>query len=149
MIELKANITVDVKTLTAEVREAALAALRQGNKIEAIKLIREATGCDLKTAKDLSEVLERDPSCGRSPAGAGGAAVGGVPPDLVALARQGQKIQAIKALRERTGLGLREAKEAIERIPGLPPAKSGCLAVVLFLVCVALTAAGVLLARCA
>lgn len=145
MIELKANITVDIKTLTAEVREAALAALRQGNKIEAIKLIREATGCDLKTAKDLSEALERDPSYGPLPAGAGTSSA--VPPDLVALARQGQKIQAIKALRERTGLGLREAKEAIERIPGLPPAKSGCLAVVLFLVCVALAAAGVM-ARC-
>lgn len=30
------------------------------------------------------------------------------------LARQGQKIQAIKLLREETGIGLAEAKEAVE-----------------------------------
>jgi ribosomal protein L7/L12 len=32
--------------------------------------------------------------------------------------RQGQKIQAIKAYRESTGAGLKEAKEAVERITG-------------------------------
>jgi ribosomal protein L7/L12 len=32
--------------------------------------------------------------------------------------RQGQKIQAIKAYRESTGAGLKDAKEAVERIAG-------------------------------
>jgi ribosomal protein L7/L12 len=32
------------------------------------------------------------------------------------LLRQGRKIQAIKVYRQRTGVGLREAKEAVERI---------------------------------
>ena len=42
------------------------------------------------------------------------------------LVQQRQKIEAIKLLRQRTGLGLKEAKdrvEAIEREMGLPPAK--------------------------
>ncbi|MCM2420135.1 MULTISPECIES: ribosomal protein L7/L12 [unclassified Streptomyces] len=34
------------------------------------------------------------------------------------LVRQGKKIQAIKAYRELTGAGLKEAKEAVERLPG-------------------------------
>lgn len=36
-----------------------LSLLRQGNKIEAIKRYREATNCDLKTAKDRMDELER------------------------------------------------------------------------------------------
>ncbi|WP_277438887.1 ribosomal protein L7/L12 [Streptomyces sp. SPB162] len=35
-----------------------------------------------------------------------------------ALLREGKKIQAIKAYRDLTGAGLKEAKEAVERLPG-------------------------------
>lgn len=35
---------------------------------------------------------------------------------VVALVRDGQKIQAIKAYREVTGAGLKEAKDAVERM---------------------------------
>jgi len=38
----------------------AIAALQLGNKIEAIKLVREATGLGLKEAKDLVERYLRD-----------------------------------------------------------------------------------------
>jgi ribosomal protein L7/L12 len=34
--------------------------------------------------------------------------------DITALIRQGNKIQAIKLLRDRTGMGLKEAKDAVE-----------------------------------
>jgi len=34
-------------------------AIRKGQKIEAIKILREASGLDLKGAKDLVEVLEK------------------------------------------------------------------------------------------
>lgn len=47
---------------------------------------------------------------------------------LAALLADGQKIEAVKLYRERTGAGLREAKdavEALERGEGLPPEKSG------------------------
>lgn len=36
--------------------------------------------------------------------------------EVVALVRDGRKIQAIKAYRDITGAGLKEAKEAVERI---------------------------------
>lgn len=37
-------------------------------------------------------------------------------PEVVALLREGKKIQAIKAYRERTGAGLKEAKDAVETL---------------------------------
>jgi ribosomal protein L7/L12 len=40
----------------------------------------------------------------------------GMPPDVVELARAGNKIQAIKVYRERTGVGLAEAKDVVDRI---------------------------------
>jgi hypothetical protein len=46
--------------------------------------------------------------------------------EVRALVQQREKIEAIKLVRLRTGLGLKEAKdrvEAIEREMGLPPAK--------------------------
>ena len=45
-------------------------------------------------------------------------------PEVVQHLMQGQKIQAIKVYRERTGVGLREAKDEVERIArerGLEP----------------------------
>ena len=42
--------------------------------------------------------------------------VGGVPWEIVELARTGKKIQAIQRLRELTGLGLREAKDVVETL---------------------------------
>ncbi len=41
---------------------------------------------------------------------------GGVPEDVIALARAGNKIEAIKRYRALTGVGLREAKDAIDGI---------------------------------
>lgn len=41
---------------------------------------------------------------------------GGVPPEVIELTRSGNKIGAIKALREATGIGLAEAKDIVDRI---------------------------------
>ncbi|MEQ9114290.1 MAG: ribosomal protein L7/L12 [Miltoncostaeaceae bacterium] len=41
---------------------------------------------------------------------------GEFPPEVVRLALAGRKIQAIKMLREATGLGLAEAKQVVEQI---------------------------------
>jgi ribosomal protein L7/L12 len=51
---------------------------------------------------------------GLDPADAVPAAGGGIDADVVQLINSGNKIQAIKLYRERTGLGLAEAKDAIE-----------------------------------
>jgi len=40
----------------------------------------------------------------------------GMPADIVELARSGNKIEAIKRYRELTGVGLREAKDAIDAL---------------------------------
>ena len=101
-----------------------------GNKIEAIKRVRELTGLGLKEAKDYVEGLPQAalhdlPTLALQAAGS--ADVAG--PDLAevsALLAGGNKLAAIKRLREQTGLGLKEAKDYIESIVagGVPPALS-------------------------
>ena len=51
---------------------------------------------------------------GLDPADAVPTASGGLDPEVVELINSGKKIQAIKVHRERTGLGLAEAKDAVE-----------------------------------
>jgi ribosomal protein L7/L12 len=88
------------------------ALLNQGRKIDAIKIVRERTGWDLKEAKDFVETQER--------AGQAAAAVplGKLPRDIDSEVRRlvaaGKKIDAIKLVRERTGLGLNEAKDLVD-----------------------------------
>jgi large subunit ribosomal protein L7/L12 len=58
-----------------------------------------------------------DPSGLGSGSAAGSASAGsGVPPEVVALAQGGKKIEAIKRYRELTGVGLREAKDVVDGI---------------------------------
>jgi ribosomal protein L7/L12 len=101
--------------------------IKRGQKIEAIKHYHERTGVGLKEAKDAVDAIER----GQEPPQAAMArAMHHVPPgvDLVQiqdLLRKRQKIEAIKAYREASGLGLKEAKDAVEAIaastPGVDP----------------------------
>jgi ribosomal protein L7/L12 len=104
-------------------RERVVGLVEAGNKIEAIKLVRERTRLGLAESKALVEALERgDASVDISEAAVDPAAdVARVALDDPDLAAQlvieiaaGRKIEAIRLLRERTGLGLKEAKDAIE-----------------------------------
>ena len=97
--------------------EADLAEIRtlaaRGDKIEAIKRYRERTGVGLKEAKDFVEAL---PATGavKLPVSPPHPA-----PDLAevhALALAGNKIEAIKRYRERTGVGLKEAKDYVDSL---------------------------------
>jgi ribosomal protein L7/L12 len=91
--------------------------MASGNKIEAIKRLRELTGLGLKEAKDYVESM---PAAGplpvlprtgfAPPAGAGDLA------EVHALAQQGHKIEAIKRYRQLTGVGLKEAKDYVDRL---------------------------------
>jgi ribosomal protein L7/L12 len=84
--------------------------IRQGRKIEAIKLVREQTGCGLAEAKAAVEKLERgEPLAPAAPAG-------DLTEEIRALVRAGRMIEAIKLYRERTGTGLKEAKDAVDKI---------------------------------
>jgi ribosomal protein L7/L12 len=100
------------------------AALQRGETIEAIKLLRHATGLGLKECKDAIDayVAGHPPTLPLRPAAAqhglpGLPASGEVPADVLAVLVRDGKIAAIKLLRERTGLGLKEAKDAIEAVP--------------------------------
>jgi len=92
------------------------AALDAGQMIEAIKRLRAATGLGLKEAKDLIDAHQRgEPVSLAAPA---------VPPlgsfhvpDAVRQAlAEGNKIEAIRLLRDHEGLGLKEAKERADAI---------------------------------
>lgn len=107
--------------------------IRHGKKIEAIKLLRETTGLDLKRAKEEVERLSvemagQEPSPVVShPSRESGS--GQVSKEVADLARQGRKIEAIKLLREQTGMGLKAAKETVEKMDG--SRGGGCLSAVL------------------
>ena len=104
--------------------------LASGNKIAAIKRYREQTGVGLAEAKAAVESLE-----------AGDSFTERVRPDdsdltdqIVGLLGRGEKIEAVKLYRNQTGCGLKEAKEAVERIGeqnGIRASGTGCLGVVL------------------
>ncbi|MEV0838896.1 hypothetical protein AB0I55_04995 [Actinocatenispora sera] len=92
--------------------------VRSGRKIQAIKLYRQRTGASLREAKETVERLgatgplpAQHPDQGPGPDPAQG-------PDLSEvrqLLHAGRKIEAIKVYRQLTGVGLREAKAAVER----------------------------------
>jgi kynurenine formamidase/ribosomal protein L7/L12 len=111
--------------------------LQGGKKIGAIKLYRERTGVGLKEAKDAVEALERGESLPtREPVDSSMEA------EIVRLLEAGKKIEAIKVYRERTGVGLKEAKDAVEAVAaqrGLP-SRVGCLGIVLLLMAVSVAA---------
>jgi len=48
------------KQLMAREREDILALLREGKKIQAIKICRSLTGCGLREAKEMIETLEQE-----------------------------------------------------------------------------------------
>ena len=104
--------------------------VQDGKKIEAIKLVREQTDLGLREAKDAVEAIERGETPDLRPATVT-ATHGMTSEDLNTIKEllwQNKKIEAIKLYREKTGVGLREAKDAIEAIeatgspplPGLP-----------------------------
>lgn len=123
-------------------------ALARGNLIEAIKLFR-SSGMGLKQAKDAVDAhLKGKPAA--APVFSGGMSQP-LPPGVVEALQQGQKIEAIRLMREQSGLGLKESKEAVEayertRAPTLSDLSPGQVGdtgsgiwwvVVLVLVCVA------------
>jgi ribosomal protein L7/L12 len=101
-----------------------------GNKIEAIKVYREATNVGLREAKDAVETIEARLRQSQQPAPF--AAPPPPPPvdpllgprqtipdwltPVVEQLRRGNKIQAIKAYRAATGVGLAEAKDTVEAL---------------------------------
>ncbi len=110
------------------------AMVARGETINAIKMVREMTGLGLKEAKDYVDAMPNVPpimqvarqralaASGAAGAGAGAAAGGTAPPsaslrsEAAALLTAGQPIEAMKLIRERTGMGLREAQEYVDNL---------------------------------
>lgn len=97
-------------------------ALARGNKVEAIARMRAATGMSLASAKDAVEGRASVHLGREFPAPA-------IPADVLTELARGNKVEAIRRLREATGLGLKESKDAIDALaakagpaaPGLSP----------------------------
>lgn len=108
--------------------------LDSASSIAAIKVIREQTGLGLKDAKELSEklsgltlseartVLEKQ-STASEPSGLD-------EDEVKRIVEAEGKISAIKYVRQQTGLGLKDAKDFVERIVGVQ-AKSGCASIII------------------
>ncbi|MFC4564233.1 hypothetical protein ACFO4E_20420 [Nocardiopsis mangrovi] len=121
------------RPVTEETLVRARVLIGQRKQIQAIKGIREETGMGLKEAKELADALREGrplPAGVASPtgsAGTGGAGRGGTLERARLLIRRGKQIQAIKGIREETGMGLKEAKELADALrDGRPlPASAG------------------------
>jgi ribosomal protein L7/L12 len=107
-----------------------------GQKIEAIKLVREATGAGLAAAMQIVEALEQGkpiPLVLVQRAAARAAGDVHVPDDVRDVALAGDRIRAIHLLRERFGLGLKDGKDLLDReVPVPAGSRRGCLLPLLF-----------------
>ena len=108
----------------ASLDDAVRALLAEGRLIPAVKLVRERTGFGLEDAKHYVDRLQATPGTPAAPAQPSPETI---TPEAMEHIRQlvarGRKIQAIKELREHTGLGLKQAKDTVDRM-----AESGVVA---------------------
>lgn len=100
------------------------ALVRNGRMIDAIKALNEASSIGLRAAK---EALEADASVAGVERALQGHAT--APATVVVasaevrrLAASGQMLAAIKQLRKETGLGLKDAKDEVDKLPRPPSA---------------------------
>ncbi len=99
---------------------AALDALNAGDKIEAIKILREATGIGLKDAKEAVErQMAGEPPFPPDQQRSGD--VGAFPLAAVTALQGGKFIEAVKIVREARGIGLKDAKDAVDRFVASEP----------------------------
>jgi ribosomal protein L7/L12 len=96
----------------------AKAALAAGNKIEAIKLVREATGLGLAEAKDMVERAER----GADPrAKVVGLRDGKLPLEATLALQSGDKIKAIHIVHREANFDLKDSKDAVDAVIAADP----------------------------
>ncbi len=90
--------------------------IERGRKIDAIKLVRQHTNWGLKQAKAYVDQLEGIPLRGDAATHTVDQASGSLEMEARNLVARGKKIMAIKLVRQKTGMGLREAKEYVDRL---------------------------------
>lgn len=94
-----------------------LQALSRGRTIDAIKLLRASTGLGLQEAKEAIDAHVAGHPV-RLPAGY---VPGSLPPTVAEALQAGNKIEAIRRMRELTGLGLKESKDAVDALEAGTP----------------------------
>ena len=100
--------------------------LNSGQKLEAVKLLREQTGSSLVEAKQYVEELERTQQPGDG-MDLDKPTADELDRQLIELLRMRQKIEAVKVYRQATGSGLKDAKDYVDELQrrhDLP--SSGC-----------------------
>lgn len=122
----------DVETLSDEVfQEQLIQLVQQGQRVQAVAAYRRWTGVDLDQAQAAIENLERDNQFNMTSADAD------LEWQIIACLERGEKIAAVKLHRDKTGVSLKESKDAVEAIEtrlGLNPgaeSKGGCLGMLL------------------
>lgn len=104
--------------LPAHLQAEIQALMTQNKKISAIKKFRKYTGLGLKESKDYVEALSQHKAAWPDVP-----LKGGITPELKKelknLISDNRKIEAIRLLRERSGLGLKQAKEYIDELESL------------------------------
>lgn len=113
MLEGRPVEITKITVTSTEMGEGLTKLIRNGDKIGAIKQYREMTDAGLKEAKEAIEAMFEGRPVEISTKKAVKSEIGA---DIVELVDSGNKIEAIKRLREQTGLGLKEAKDAIDAI---------------------------------
>ncbi len=114
--------------------------LTEHQRIQAVAAYRRRMGVDLTAAVEAIDALEQDQQFNVNSSDAD------LEWEIIGYLERSEKIAAIKLYRDRTSLGLKEAKdavEAIERRMGLSqtPERTGCFGVI-FLLCSLLTSTG-------
>jgi len=117
---------------SADLDQQVRALLDHGQKIAAVKLYKDQAGVSLAEAKAAVEAMQAD---------AGPTSRPGIRDDLEAellrLLGGGNKLEAIKLYKDRTGVALLEAKQAVESLAanhGLVTTRAGCLGLVMAVV---------------
>ena len=92
--------------------------LAQGGKMEAIKLMREKKGLPLAAAKEAVETIGREEAVVMPAPGLMETIQRAqrISEEAQRLATTGRKVEAVKLLREKGGLGLREARDLVDRL---------------------------------
>nr|WP_132394806.1 ribosomal protein L7/L12 [uncultured Pedobacter sp.] len=100
--------------VSPEAKQQALLFLSKNQKIAAVKVVKDHSGCGLKEAKDYVDALEEGVQHPiNNPAD--------LDTELLVILSQGNKLNAIKHYKDATGAGLAESKDYVERLMQFKP----------------------------
>lgn len=137
--QCKAPLSPAGQTDDRSLEEQLRSLLDNGEKVEAIALYRERTGAGLREASDAVDAFRRGEPLPSLPQ-----IDNDLEDEILPLLKAGNKIQAVKAYRKRTGSNLKDAARAIDALAaqhGLATKGSGCAGasvLILIAVCTAI-----------